>query len=213
MPVESMVVSPFATNCFIFSCGETSHAAVIDPGDQGDEIAKAVQDAGLTLTHVLLTHGHVDHVSGLDALCDATGAKVYMHRDDLFLFEVNPGFAAALGWVIPPLRTEPDAFLEAGQTVTVGEQQLDVLHTPGHSPGSICFKGSEGVFCGDLVFAGGVGRTDLPGGSGKTLLQSIRDQILTLPDETPLFSGHGPSTTVGTERRSNPFLQDGGLFL
>jgi glyoxylase-like metal-dependent hydrolase (beta-lactamase superfamily II) len=209
--IETIVVSPFATNCYVFSCTETREAAVIDPGDSGEAIARTVQDAGLSVRHILLTHGHTDHVAGVPELQKATGARIYLHAADLPLLREAPRMGLVFGWSVGEVP-EPDVTLEEGDEVTVGKATLRVLHTPGHSPGGVCFAGDGFVFAGDTLFAGSIGRTDLPGGSGKLLLEMIREKILTLPEETQVLTGHGPATTVAEERRSNPFLGDGFIF-
>jgi glyoxylase-like metal-dependent hydrolase (beta-lactamase superfamily II) len=209
MIIETAVVSPFGTNCYVVGCPEVLKCAVIDPGDDADEILAIAERSKMTVEAILLTHGHIDHAGAAGAVRDATGAKISMHRDDAFLLEHGSVMAAQFGWFVPSIPA-PDSFLEDGDEVAVGNLKLKVLHTPGHSPGGICFASGKTVFSGDLVFAGSIGRTDLPGGSFEALIRSVREKIFPLPDATKLLCGHGPSTTVGREKKTNPFLREGG---
>lgn len=213
MILEHLVVSPFGTNCFIVGCPETSVCAVLDPGDDGRGILAKVEELGLTLETVILTHGHVDHISAAGDLKAATDAAVILHEADRFLLETGREQAAMFGWFISNSVPAPDRTVDEGDEITVGTLRLKVLHTPGHSPGCISLVSDGGVFVGDLIFAGSIGRTDLPGGSTDQLLRSVEEKIFPLPDETLLYPGHGPFTNVAEERRSNPFFRGGGLFL
>ncbi|MHC4778722.1 MAG: MBL fold metallo-hydrolase [Planctomycetota bacterium] len=214
MILENLVVSPFATNCFILGCEQTKDCVVIDPGDDSPSILARTGDLGLTVKKILLTHGHVDNIAATGDLKAATGADMLLHKEDEFLLAASQQQAAMFGWSISTPVPAPDATLDEGSKIAVGEVELTVLHTPGHSPGSVSLLAGDRVFVGDLVFAGSVGRTDLPGGSGQTLLKSVKDKILPLDDKLHIYCGHGPDTTVGEERATNPFLQDdaAGLF-
>ena len=215
MILESLVVSPFATNCFVLGCPETKEGAVIDPGDDAPRILATAEDLGLTVKKILLTHGHVDHISAAGDVKEATEAEVVIHEADAFLLATGREQAAMFGWFISTPCPAPDRTVDDGETLEVGNLRLSVLHTPGHSPGSISLLADDHVFVGDLVFAGSVGRVDLPGGSGPTLIRSVKDKILPLADGVRLHTGHGPESTVGEERRSNPYLQkdaEGLLF-
>ena len=206
MIVKTLVVGALATNCYIVGCEKTKQAAVIDPGDEADRILAAVREAGLTVTHVLLTHAHFDHIGAADEVVKASGAPLALHPDDLPLLQAGGG-ALFFDFQPPPVPAAVTS-LAAGQEIGVGELTLRVLHTPGHSPGHVTFYApAEGaLFDGDVLFAEGIGRTDLPGGSFAVLMRSIGEQLMTLPDDTVVYPGHGPATTIGHERRSNPWL-------
>jgi len=206
MIVKTLPVGPLATNCYIVGCEKTKQAAVIDPGDEADRIMAAVREAGLKVTHVLLTHAHFDHIGAVDEVVKASGAPLALHPDDLPLLQAGGG-ALLFDFQPPPIPAEV-ASLAAGQEIGVGELTLRVLHTPGHTPGHVTFYApAEGaLFDGDVLFADGIGRTDLPGGSFEVLMRSIGEQLMTLPDDTIVYPGHGPATTIGRERRSNPWL-------
>jgi glyoxylase-like metal-dependent hydrolase (beta-lactamase superfamily II) len=203
--VAAMEVGPLAANAYIVWHAATGKAAVVDPGDEGEEILRGVTDRGLTLDKILITHGHFDHVGGVRFLKERTGAAVYIHRDEVARMRAAPrqGAMFGLGVSEPPA---PDALVGEGDVVTLADQEFRVLHTPGHTPGHVAFVCGRLAFVGDLIFAGSIGRTDLPGGSHADLLRAVREKIFTLPDETILFPGHGPATTVGEEKRTNPFF-------
>jgi glyoxylase-like metal-dependent hydrolase (beta-lactamase superfamily II) len=212
MMVESRAVAPFHKNGFVVACEETRQAVLIDPGDEVDELLAIVRERSLSVGHILVTHGHMDHVAGITAARRATAAPVALHRDDVFLYETAVQQGRMFGYeVVQP--EPPDIFLEPNMRIRCGSLEIEVVHTPGHSPGGVCFlvapAGSRAieVFAGDTLFAGSIGRTDLPRGDYKTLMASIRDRLMTLPDDLPVHPGHGPSTTIGAERRSNPFLR------
>lgn len=206
MFLQTLVVGPIQTNCYIVGCERTKEAAIIDPGGDADRILKAVRDAGLTVRYVLNTHCHFDHMAANAEVVAATGARLGIHPAERPILEARGG-ASWFGMRIPP-SPPPDLELADGQVLEVGTLRLKVLHTPGHSPGSVTFYvQEEGVaFDGDVLFAMGVGRADLPGGDWDTLMQSIADVLFSLPEETVLYPGHGPRTTVGQEKRFNPWL-------
>jgi hydroxyacylglutathione hydrolase len=206
MLVKTIAVGALATNCYIVGCEKTKQAAVIDPGDEADRILDAVREAGLKVTHVLLTHAHFDHIGAADEVVRASGAPLALHPDDFPLLQAGGG-ALFFDFQPPPIPGTVVS-LAAGQEIGVGELTLRVLHTPGHTRGHVTFYApAEGaLFDGDVLFAGGIGRTDLPGGSFEVLLRSIGEQLMTLPDDTVVYPGHGPATTIGHERRSNPWL-------
>jgi hydroxyacylglutathione hydrolase len=194
------------TNCYVVGCEETHEGAVIDPGGNPRRILKAVEESGLAIRYVLNTHCHFDHMGANAAVVAATGAPLALHPAELPILQARGGAA----WFGVPVKASPmpDVELEDGQTLEVGMLRLQVLHTPGHSPGGVTFYlEEEGVaFDGDVLFQMGIGRTDLPGGDWDTLVRSIREVLFTLPDDTVLYSGHGPKTTVGREKRSNPWV-------
>jgi hydroxyacylglutathione hydrolase len=206
MLVKTLAVGPLETNCYIVGCEKTKQAAVIDPGDEAGRILAAVREAGLKVTHVLLTHAHFDHIGAADEVVKASGAPLALHPDDLPLLQAGGG--ALLFDFQPPPIPAAVASLAAGQEIGIGELTLRVLHTPGHTPGHVTFYApAEGaLFDGDVLFAEGIGRADLPGSSFEVLMRSISEQLMTLPDDTVVYPGHGPATTIGHERRSNPWL-------
>jgi len=207
--IRQLPLGPLRTNCYLVGCEETQLAAIIDPAWDGRAIVAAADNDGWEISHILVTHAHFDHVGGLQEAKALTGAPVYLHADAVDMLS-NTTMSAAFFGLRVPAPPPPDHFLTAGQILSVGFLKLHVLYTPGHAPGHVCFHLPDYrvLFDGDLLFQGGIGRTDLPGGDMKQLLGSIQSELLPLPDETRLFSGHGPATTIGDERRTNPFLQD-----
>jgi hydroxyacylglutathione hydrolase len=206
MHLRSITVGITQTNCYIVGCEETQEGVVIDPGGHPQRILEAIEESGLTIRYVLNTHCHFDHIGANAEIVAATGAPLALHPAELPMLQARGG-AAMFG--IPISKSPmPGLELEAGQVLEVGTLRFQVLHTPGHSPGSLTFYlEEEGVaFDGDLLFAMGVGRTDLPGGDWNTLVRSIRDVLFALPDETVIYPGHGPRTTVGREKQSNPWV-------
>jgi len=195
----------FVENCYIVVDETARECAVIDPGEAAGLILHKLQALDARTTAIWLTHGHLDHVLGVPRLKAETGAPVWLHAADRPLYDRVPEQAQWYGLAAEPLPP-PDRAFAAGDTVRVGSIEFVVRHAPGHSPGSVCLVGSGVVFGGDVLFAGSIGRSDLPGGDHDTLIQSIERELLVLPDETIVYSGHGPETTVGHERRSNPFL-------
>jgi hydroxyacylglutathione hydrolase len=206
-----LVVGPLQVNCFILADEKTKDAVVIDPGDDAADILKIVKDKGLAVKYIVNTHGHFDHIGANKAVKEATGAELLTHEADAQLLASASLQARAFGMnaeTSPP----PDRFVKHGDVIAAGEVSLEVLHTPGHSPGGICLLEQGMVFTGDALFAGSIGRTDLPGGDLKALLHSIKTNLMVLPDETKVFSGHGPASTIGEERRENPFLNEQSGF-
>lgn len=209
MILEQLVVSPFQSNCWIFGCDQTREGVVIDPGDEPKRILESVAKHGLTIKYLIHTHGHLDHVGATAAVQRETGGLILIHEADQIMLDNLPAQAALFGGGGPEIPGV-DQYIKDGDRIAFGRYVLSVLETPGHSPGGVCLKleGSEhGVFAGDTLFQNSIGRTDLWGGSYEQLLDSIRDQLLPLDDDTPVFPGHGPQTTIGAEKRNNPFLQ------
>ncbi|MCC6489346.1 MAG: MBL fold metallo-hydrolase [Candidatus Hydrogenedentes bacterium] len=196
-------MTPFVTNCFVLR--DRGSALIVDPGDVTVELLKTIE--GYTVDTVVNTHCHCDHCGGNAEVIKRTGARLLCHAADLPLLHALEQQGLMFGVPFPP-SPEPSSYLSDGDSVTVGGVSLEVLHTPGHSPGHVVLVGDGFVIGGDVLFAGSIGRTDLPGGNYKQLLHSIRTKLLTLPDDTVVYSGHGPATTIGAERRSNPFLVD-----
>lgn len=208
MLIKDLVVGPIGANCIILGCDVTREAAVIDPGDDARRILEALAAEKLTVKAIINTHGHFDHVGANKKLKEATGADIMIHKADAAMLAELSVTAMAFG-----LRAEnsppADRLLADGDTITFGEQSLTVLHTPGHTPGGITLYSKEEkvVFAGDTLFYGSIGRTDLPGGNYGTLISSIKTKLFALPDETVVYTGHGPKTTIGTEKQYNPFLK------
>ena len=206
MIIKTLPVGPIQTNCYLVGCSETLEGAVIDPGWDAPAILAAAQAARLTIKYVLNTHAHWDHVSANADVIEATGAQLAIHPDDLPLLRARGG---ADMWGIPVRPSpEPDVELGEGQLIQVGELKLQVLFTPGHTPGHVSFYEPDAgaLFDGDVLFKQGIGRTDLPGGDPHALMRSIREVLMPLPPETVVYSGHGPQTTIGEERWANPWL-------
>ena len=210
--LEMIVNGPFQENCFLVADMETRQAIMVDPGFSADELAEAVRERDLTITEIICTHAHIDHAGAVAPLKRLLGAPFAMHPDDRPVLDFMPSAAQMYG--LGPVEVpEVDRELADGDEIKVGELAGQVIHTPGHSPGGCClyFKEQGVLIAGDTLFSGSVGRTDLPGGSTETLLESIKGRLLTLPDETEVHCGHGPATTIGAERAGNPFLKPGGM--
>jgi hydroxyacylglutathione hydrolase len=210
MILESFPVGPLRCNCTILGDEVTHEAMVVDPGDNIPEILSRLRRHGLTLRQIVITHAHIDHVGGAALLRKATGAPVFLNQQDLGLLGMMEIQAGWLG-VPTPEVAPPDASADDGLSIGLAALPAEVLHTPGHTPGSIClhFPAQQLLLAGDTLFAGSIGRTDLPGGDGRQILRSLHERLLVLPDATRVVPGHGEETTIGEERQSNPFLQPG----
>ncbi|MGP8269366.1 MAG: MBL fold metallo-hydrolase [Terracidiphilus sp.] len=208
MILETFPVGPLACNCTILGDEESGEAIVIDPGDEITRIQRRLTELNLKLKQILITHAHIDHVGGALKLKRLTGAPIFLNESDLPLLEMMAAQAAWLGMATPE-TAPPDAPLTDGQLVGLDRYPGQVLHTPGHTQGSVClhFAPLKMVVAGDTLFAGSIGRTDLPGGNSRQIIDSIHSRLLALPDETQVLPGHGPTTTIGHERKTNPFLR------
>jgi hydroxyacylglutathione hydrolase len=195
----------FAENCYLVADRRTREAAIIDPGEEPDAFLAELDTRAWSLKAVWLTHAHIDHILGVEAIKRATGVPIHLHPEDRPLYQALPQFGEWVGLPVdaPP---PPDVELQSGDRVRVGGCEFEVRHTPGHSPGSVSFVGHGVVFGGDVLFNGSIGRTNLPGGDHHTLLATIQTHFLSLPDSTVVYSGHGPETTIGVERLTNPWL-------
>jgi hydroxyacylglutathione hydrolase len=203
--VRSFTGGAFGENTYLVSCVRSSAGILVDPGAAAAAALDAADEAGIRVERIVLTHAHLDHVEGVPLARERTGAPVSLHPDDRELYDAAPLQAGWFGMQFAPLAP-PDDALDEGEPVRFGECSLEVRLAPGHAPGHVILVGDGVALVGDVIFAGSIGRTDLPGGDLATLMRSIRERVLTLPDETVLHTGHGPDTTVGHERRSNPFV-------
>jgi glyoxylase-like metal-dependent hydrolase (beta-lactamase superfamily II) len=208
MILETFPVGPLQCNCTILGDEETGEAIVIDPGDEVTGIYRRLATLGLKLKQILVTHGHIDHVGGALKLKRLTGAPILLNQDDLPQLKMMTMQASWLG-IDPPETAPPDENLADGLLVGLDRYPAQVLHTPGHTQGSVClhFAPLNLLIAGDTLFSGSIGRTDLPGGNPHQILDSIQTRLLPLPNETKVLPGHGPATTIGAERKSNPFLR------
>ncbi|KGK91609.1 beta-lactamase [Desulfosporosinus sp. HMP52] len=204
--LEGRAMGAMGANCYLFSCAESKNAVVIDPGADGKRIYRWILEKGLKVEYILLTHGHIDHIGAVDELRELLGdVKVGIHEGDAgMLTDGKKNLSSYFG---PGLALQKaDLLLSDGQELMIGKEQLKVIATPGHSPGSVCFLCSDGLISGDTLFAGSIGRTDFPGGSMDQLLSGVKNKLLLLPENTRVFPGHGEETSIGEEKRDNPFL-------
>lgn len=204
MIIQGMVVGPIQANCFILGCEQTREAVVIDPGDEARRILGVLQKQALELKYIINTHGHFDHVGANKAVKEATGAPILIHEGDApMLAHLS---ASAGVWGMRAQDCPADRMIKDKDRITFGRITLEVIHTPGHSPGGISLYTPEVLFVGDTLFAGSIGRTDFPGGDYDLLISMVRDRLFVLGDDVQVFPGHGPSTTIGNERKFNPFF-------
>ncbi len=211
MIIKQLAVGPIMANCFILGCGDTRKAAVIDPGDEAHRILDILGREDLTVAQIVNTHGHFDHVSANKKMKEATGAPISIHPLDAPMLTSLSASAAAWGMSAED-SPAPDKTIEDGDTIEVGNLTLKVLHTPGHTPGGVSLLVDEAVFVGDTLFQGSIGRTDFPGGNFETLRESIHSKLFTLDDAVTVYPGHNQPTTIGQERRFNPFVGENARF-
>ena len=204
--MEQLVVGPLDSNCFIVWDDQIKQGVVIDSGDDADKILNRIKELGIEMKAILVTHGHFDHVGAVAPLKRELNVEFLAHKDDLFFIEDGENAARRWGVMIeqPP---KPDRFIKDGDTIEVGNYELEVLHTPGHSPGGVSFLHNRMVFGGDTLFQSSIGRTDFRKGSFEELEKSIKTRLYTLPDDTIVYTGHGPTTTIGEEKRYNLFVK------
>ncbi len=200
MVLKKLIVGPIESNCYLIGSETTGEGMIIDPGDEADRILNSVKELGLGIKYIVLTHGHWDHMSALAEVSEATAAEVCVHTDE----DVSIPARSPSG--TPGSSSSAAHWLRGGDCLDVGELHFVVIHTPGHTPGGICLLGNGILFSGDTLFNCGVGRTDLPGSSHRQLMDSLNNKLMILPDDTVVYPGHGPDTTIGAERRTNPFI-------
>lgn len=211
--IESQAVAPFHKNGFVVACPRTREAVLIDPGDEVDGLLEFIEQEDLRVLHILLTHAHIDHITGVGPAKRALNVPVHLHTDDLFLYDRAAEQAERFGLRMDSAPPPIDHFYTAGESITFGDFEARPHHTPGHCPGGVCLEVARtaerglDLFVGDTLFAGSIGRTDLPGGDHATLIGVIRSVLFPFGDEARVYPGHGPDTTIGRERKTNPFLQ------
>jgi glyoxylase-like metal-dependent hydrolase (beta-lactamase superfamily II) len=213
--VKGLTVGLLQENCYFFACSRTRQGVIIDPGDNARAILRLVDQNNLKIEKIINTHAHFDHLLALNAVKAATDAPFFLHKADLpILHDLPDRVRLWLDMEVEPVD-DPDGYLEHGQIIQVGDEELEVRFTPGHAPGHVVFVNHKGrlVFAGDTLFKDSIGRFDLPGADEQTLLRSIREQLLSLPDDYSVLPGHGPATTIGDERRHNPFVGANALAI
>ena len=206
MLVKKLVVGDLQTNCYVLGDEKSKEGVVIDPGGDVDEIDKVIQKEGLNIKYIILTHGHADHIAALNELKKKTNALILIHPADSDML-VDPIYNLSSFTGEDLICPKADRYVNDGDKIKIGDMELEVLHTPGHSPGGVSLFIDKMIFTGDALFCGGIGRTDFPGASHTQLLKSIKNKILSKPDDTVVHPGHGPETTVGEEKRNNPWIR------
>lgn len=205
MILKKVVVGPLEVNCFIVACEKSKKAVIIDPGDESSKIISILEETHLTPEKILITHGHFDHLSAANSLKEKYEIPILIHQADK-IFAENASVQASMFGMEDPGNVAPDVLLKDSDLIQVGTLQIEVIHTPGHSPGNVTYKIGSDLFVGDLIFQSSIGRTDLPGGDYNQLIQSVEEKIFVFPDDFIIHPGHGPDTTVGSEKRNNPFF-------
>ncbi|SKC70110.1 MBL fold metallo-hydrolase [Maledivibacter halophilus] len=206
MYIERVVTGIYAANCYLLGCEKTNEAAVIDPGGDADDILKKINKNVLDVKYIILTHGHGDHIGAVREIKEKTGAKILIHsKDEALLKDAEKNLSSLMSG--PDVSLTADRLLNDGDIVDVGELELKIIHTPGHTPGGISIKVEDVLITGDTLFAGSIGRTDFEGGSFEKIIKSIKNKLLIYDDSTKVLPGHGPASTIGNERAKNPFLR------
>jgi len=205
MKIECRSQPPFYKNGYLIYFEDENSAAIIDPGDEALLLLNFIQEKKLTIEYIVLTHAHIDHIIGVRVIKNATGALIMLHPEDEFLYN---GLVNQAEWFGYPAESAPpvDKYLYDNQILNIGKHHIKIIHTPGHTPGGVSFLIENNLFCGDTLFEGSIGRTDLEGGDYDKLIQSIKQKLFILPDDTIVYPGHGPPTTIGREKMFNPFL-------
>jgi len=203
---KTLVVGDLQANCYLVGCEETQEAVVIDPGGSEETVLRTIREAGVKVTAIVNTHGHCDHIGANRRLHEATGAPIAIHESESAFLTDAVRNGSAFFYAVPTISPPADRLLHDGDRIKIGERTMTVLHTPGHSPGGISLLLDECVFTGDTLFRASIGRTDLPGGSYETLMCSIRERLMTLDDGMRVYPGHGEASTIGWERRNNPWV-------
>lgn len=206
MIIKTLTVAPIGTNCYILACDDTKQAIIIDPGGEANRILGEIDSNGFKLEYIINTHAHFDHVGAVSDIQNSRGVPFLLHREDAPFIEPS-AFSQSLQMFGMPEMTPPrtDEYIDPDKTYSLGNQQFTILETPGHSPGGVCFLFEDDVFVGDTLFNGSIGRTDLPGGSMQVLMESIKNKLMPLKDDMRVYCGHMGPTTIGNERRYNPF--------
>jgi len=211
MIFEGLVVNNFAVNCYVVGCPDTREAMIVDPGGNPDGILSTVESNDLSVTCIVNTHGHIDHIMANREVKEHTGAPLRIHSADAEML-AHSGEQSMHMLGIEVTSPVADSFLEDGEVFNVGSIEVKVIHTPGHSPGSVCLKMGKKLITGDTLFSQGIGRTDIRGGSMKTLIRSLMERVMTLDDETEIYPGHGPASSIGMEKKWNPFVNGMAQF-
>ena len=203
---ETFPAGPFECNCTVLACGDTKDAVVIDPGGEVERIAEIIAQYDLTVRAIIHTHAHLDHIYCTRDVKEAHGGSICLHQGDAFLYDGIAMQAAMFGWKVRETMAV-ERWIDHGDVIEMGNKRLSVIHTPGHTPGSVCFSVEGLLFAGDTLFRRSIGRTDLPGGDGKQLLRSIKERLYTRDPDTLVIPGHGPTTKIGDEAKANPFVR------